>query len=216
MGMTKIECLEDNNEFGDDDGAALMEYWGNRFRAFGKIVSDENTPRAEVVNALADRLSLILEYYYCPPTMEGWRELALWLAMEFQFDKRKVIDVSTPVPNPEMTFVRGGSKDGKSGRKYSGSSGAPFKRSRDNIIAREVFKLLESGICKSISKAAERLSADKELKLGLTAGRIKNIVTKQKYVDRNEPGNLRFLSYRPMVGGQMQEAAEQLTRRHKK
>jgi hypothetical protein len=216
MDKNNSAQFEDNNDPIDDDGAAQIEHWASRFRSFGKIVSDETTPREDIVNALADRLSLILEFYGCRPTMKGWRELALWLAMDFQFEKRKVIDVSTPVPNPQMNFERRGDKDGKSGRKYKGSSGAPFKRSRDNIIAREALKLLKSGDCISISQAAKILSEDKDLNLGLSVGRIKNIVTKQKNVDVKEPGNLRFLSYRPMLGGQMLEAAEMLTIHHEK
>ena len=207
---------EDNGEPLDDDGAAEINYWANRFRAFGRIISDENTPRSDVVNALADRLSLILELYDCPPTMEGWRELALWLAMEFKFDKRKVIDVSTPTPNPPMQFSRNNGGEGKSQRKYPGSSGAPSKRSRNNIIVREVLKLVEDGVCTSIRDASEEISKDKALNLGLTARTIENIVSRQKHICILPPGNLWYLRYRPMIGGQMLEAAEQLTVRHKK
>ena len=63
----------------------------------GPIILDENTSQEELTGALEERLDALLECYFCEATAEGWKDLALKLALEHCSGGVRAMEVRTPV-----------------------------------------------------------------------------------------------------------------------
>lgn len=63
----------------------------------GPIVLDADTPAETLSAALEERLAALLRLYGCDPTPEGWKDLALRLALEHRVADTPIMEVRTPV-----------------------------------------------------------------------------------------------------------------------
>jgi hypothetical protein len=74
----------------------IMPEWARPLFA-GPITFDENTPPGDLAAALEERLEGLLSLYNVEPTPEGWKTLALRLALDHAIAGKKVMEVRTPV-----------------------------------------------------------------------------------------------------------------------
>lgn len=114
-------------------------YWRERFSSF-KPIEVGQISREALVKALEERLAAILDFTKCDATCEGWRELALYLAMDFKFENRRVIDLKSPLDR-------------------GGRVGRPQKKLQSEKLLWEMHRLIEEkgekreGAAEKVSKA---------------------------------------------------------------
>lgn len=155
----------------------------------GPIEVDERTTFDELAKEFSERLDALMKHYQCDATPEGWRRLALRLALDHEIEQgTPAMRVIVPVDRlPEA----GGAEPGKNW----GLAARLEKRARD---------------LGSIKAAAKELAKT----TGLSVGRLQNIAADKKAGRVSKPRGIQRMPWNQWIAAALETAADRLEDGH--